>query len=52
MYDTTDNKKVSILKDIETYHSNNTEPTKQCYCVGPDKCNDTTCRLVKEHLGR
>jgi hypothetical protein len=57
MYDTLDNKKASALKEINAYSSNNTmakqlQPAKQCYCIGADKCQDTSCRLVKEYLGR
>ena len=22
---------------------------KQCFCIGPEKCNDEFCKLVKEH---
>ena len=23
--------------------------TKQCFCIGPEKCNDGSCEIVKEH---
>lgn len=22
---------------------------KTCFCIGPDKCNDKNCKLVKEY---
>jgi hypothetical protein len=22
---------------------------KQCFCIGPDNCNDNNCELVKKH---
>ena len=22
---------------------------KNCFCIGPEKCNDSSCRLVKEY---
>lgn len=26
--------------------------TKQCFCIGPDKCHDTSCSLVQERIRR
>ena len=30
-----------------------TEPKlhiKQCFCIGPEKCEDKTCRIVQDYL--
>lgn len=35
-------------KQNQIYESDS-KPIKQCFCIGPDKCSDNSCRIVRDY---
>jgi hypothetical protein len=44
--------KEKIIYDNKKMSCEDSSAPKACFCIGPENCNDDSCRLVKEYRER